>query len=223
MSDFVTVAQAAARLGVSVRTAQRHAAKLAESDRETPVNGQWRVNLSALAQRLGKAEKRTSENDATMPPPDATRRDNDAATIGEAVSPGEVAELRARIADKERENARLWDALQRAQENEQKALAELSATRRENMIILGSIANKQIPERVASTTSNVATVSQNGATNGVSVASGDAGTRSVDLMQDAATEGTEPVQNHSESVAKVVPISKNARQPWQFWRWMERE
>lgn len=216
MSDFVTVAQAAAKLGVSVRTAQRHAAKLADSDRETPVSGQWRVNLSALAQRLGKAEKLTSENDATLPPVDATRRDNDAATIGEAVSPGEVAELRARIVDKERENIRLWDALQRAQENEQKALTELSETRRENMIILGSIANKQIPERVAS-------VSPNDATNGVSVASPDAATQSVDLMQSTATEGSDPVQNHSESVAKVVPISKNERQPWQFWRWLERE
>lgn len=52
--EFVTVPVAARRLGISERTAQRHAAKLADSDRQTPTVGAKLVRLSALAALSGK-------------------------------------------------------------------------------------------------------------------------------------------------------------------------
>lgn len=58
---------------------------------------------------------------------------------------GIEAELRARIADKESEIAFLRAAFTRVQENEQRALTELSETRRENMVLIAAVATGRIP------------------------------------------------------------------------------
>lgn len=139
VDEFVTLPEAAKRLDISVRAARRYTEKLPDVDKEASENGLWRVRLTALANRIAiplSAEKQT--------PPSVVKKD-DTPAVGVYDRARLEVELRARIRDKDSEIAFLRATLTRAQENEQKALTELSDTRRENMVLIAATATGRIP------------------------------------------------------------------------------
>lgn len=139
VDEFVTLPEAAKRLDISVRAARRHTEKLPDVDKEASENGLYRVRLTALANRI--AIPLSVEKQAV---PSVITKD-DTPAVGVYDRAGLEGELRARIRDKDSEIAFLRATLTRAQENEQKALTELSDTRRENMVLIAATATGRIP------------------------------------------------------------------------------
>jgi predicted DNA-binding protein (UPF0251 family) len=197
--EFVTVSQAALRLGVSVRTAQRYATRLPTSDRQVSDTEPLRVRLVALAGLIETAKNRV--NGATVGP-DSTadsRTSDRQETVGQS-DRGDSrveTELRARLADKEQENIRLWDALQREQETSRRAMdaqnalaAELAEARKQASVLIAATAGAfKAPAQI----------------------------EQVQPIPGGVTEG-EPMQTDE---LKSEP--KTASKRWQFWRWLNNE
>lgn len=153
--EFVTVPDAARRLGLNERTAQRYANKLADSDRQdgdSPQGvGMRRVRLSAMATMQANAQARQAAQQAarqsqTVGDVSEPADDAEAATSGD--TSGTVGDASAGLIEQLRtENARLWAALEREQATVEKAQAniegltsELAQARRESQVMLGAVA-----------------------------------------------------------------------------------
>lgn len=145
--EFVTVAEASKRLQIALRTAQRYAAKLAQSDTTLAAGGAVRlVRLSSMTRQAEQAKRSPSQNagasmavsdttaaqdDTTHAPPDATVAQDakDSAATPGTIDGALVAQLQA-------ENARLWAALEREQANVAAVTGELKEARRESQVLI---------------------------------------------------------------------------------------
>jgi ParB-like chromosome segregation protein Spo0J len=141
--EWLTIAQAARRLGVSDRTGRRYAARLADSDRQQADSGPVRVRLSALAAAL-KASP-ASGNPDTLAVPVADSLADNAGTGG-----GQMADSRL-FEQMQADIAFLRSALEREQGNTQAAnqatqdaLARLAESEKRSQVLIAAAAQGRL-------------------------------------------------------------------------------
>lgn len=192
---FVTVAEAVSLLGVSERTARRYAGQVPDTDRQTGGKGGTRYRLDALRRVAGLPDSATGN--ATATPDTAPVNAGHDAT-------GLVAELRARLADKESETTFLRAALLSEQEAVKAAQANVHA-------LAGELAKsrEQSAVMIAATAGAFTTFADPGdRSNGLQIAAGGA---------DSPASG-EPVETPS-AADSGFPLQKSAGRPW--WQFLK--
>ena len=129
-AEFVTVAEAARRLGISERQARHYAGRLPDSDRQTPDRGPVTVRLAAVAAQRGN-EANSGTPDAAIngngmqagPMPDSGTPDAGRRPDTLRVSPEMVAQLKDEV-------AYLRGALERSQTLQLQTLTTLDQAQR---------------------------------------------------------------------------------------------
>jgi len=140
--EFVTVAEAARRLGISDRQALRYVRRVSDADRQESEGSPTRVRLAAVITLRGE---RQSVRPASIDMSDAgPTHDGHTSDAAPTMSDTLIEQLQARLRDKEAENARLWSALEREQETARAALRELNEERQRGMIMLAATAAGKI-------------------------------------------------------------------------------
>lgn len=133
-AEWVTVPEAARRLGLSERQTRRMVAKLPDTSRtqagQTPV----RVRVDALHELRGQAAEARHTPDTSAPEAgqDAGRGPDNAGHVEAVTDAALVAQLQS-------ENAFLRDALKSEQENTRAALAELSRAREQAAVLIAAV------------------------------------------------------------------------------------
>ena len=140
-TEWLTIADAARRLGLSDRHARRLVDRLDEADRLKQATGPLRVRLAALAQLWeregGESDSRTParvESDSESDSPSAVKDAVSRARLEERLEAAEtlIAELR-------QDKRQLQDAMQREQENHMRLLDQLAEERQELRLLQARI------------------------------------------------------------------------------------
>ena len=142
-TEWLTVAEAARRLGLSDRHARRLVDRLDDADRLKQATGPLRVRLAALAQLWeregGESDSRTplrseSETESDSPTPSAVEAAVSRARLEERLEAAEtlITELR-------QDKRQLQEAMQREQENHMRLLDQLAEERQELRLLQSRI------------------------------------------------------------------------------------
>ena len=131
--EWLTVAEAARRLGLSDRHARRLVDRLDEADRLKQGTSPLRVRLAALAQLW---EREGGESDSRTPPHAESEIESDSrATIEDAVSRARLEErleaAESLVGELRQDKRQLQEALTREQENHLRLLDQLAEERQE--------------------------------------------------------------------------------------------
>ena len=131
--EWLTVAEAARRLGLSDRHARRLVDRLDEADRLKQTTGPLRVRLAALSQLW---EREDGESDSRTPPrPEFDSESDSQIAVENAVSRARLEErldaAETLITELRQDKRQLQEAMQREQENHMRLLDQLAEERQE--------------------------------------------------------------------------------------------